>query len=49
LLGGVRGPTVFDSTISIDALCYDVVAFMVILSVYFKSYLLLGSGILMAL
>ncbi len=46
---GVRGPTVFDSTISIDALCYDVAAFMVILSVYFRSYLLLGSGILMAL
>ncbi len=48
-LRGIRGPTIFDSTISIDALCYDVTAFMVILSVYFRSYILLGSGILMAL
>ncbi len=46
---GFKGPTVFDSTISIDALCYDVSAFMVILSVYFRSYLLLGAGILLAL
>ena len=49
IIRGVRGPTVFDSTISVDALCYDVAAFMVILSVYFRSYLLLSSGILMAL
>lgn len=48
-LRGARGPTIFDSTIAIDALCYDVAAFMVILSIYFRSYLLLGSGILMAL
>ncbi len=49
VIRGVKGPTVFDSTISIDALCYDVAAFMVILSVYFRSYLLLGAAILMAL
>ena len=49
VIRGIRGPTVFDSVISIDAMCYDVAAFMVILSIYFQSYLLLGSAILLAL
>ena len=49
LVRGVRGPTVFDSVIAIDAMCYDIAAFMVVLSVYFKTYLLLGIAILMAL
>ncbi len=46
---GIRGPTVFDSVISIDAMCYDIAAFMVILSVFLNSYLLLGVAVLMAL
>ncbi len=49
LIRGVKGPTVFDTTIAIDAMCYDVAAFMVILAVYFNSYLLLSISILMAL
>ena len=49
LIRGVRGPTVFDSVISIDAMCYDIAAFMVILSIYLSSYLMLGIAVLMAL
>ncbi len=49
VIRGIRGPTVFDSVISIDAMCYDVAAFMVILSVYYSSYVLLGIAILLAL
>ncbi len=49
VIRGVRGPTVFDSAVSIDAMCYDIAAFMVILSIYLSSYLMLGIAVLMAL
>ncbi len=46
---GLRGPTVFDSVISVDAMCYDIAAFMVVLSIYYSSYFLLGIAVLLAL
>ena len=49
VIRGIKGPTIFDSVIAIDAMCYDISAFMVVLSIYFKSYLLLSASILMAL
>jgi len=49
LVRGIKGPTIFDSVIAIDAMCYDIAAFMVVLSVYFQTYLLLGVAVLMAL
>jgi len=49
VIRGIKGPTVFDSTVAIDAMCYDMVAFMIILAVYFGTPLLLGAAILMAL
>ncbi len=49
VIRGIRGPTVFDSVIAIDAMCYDIAAFMAVLAVYFQTPLLLGSAVLMAL
>jgi len=49
IVRSVKGPTIFDTVLAVDALCFDVVAFMAILAIYFRSYLLLAAPILLSL
>jgi multicomponent Na+:H+ antiporter subunit F len=45
----LRGPTISDRVLAIDALGYDLAAFMIILSVYLRSPLMAVCGISLAL
>ena len=43
----VRGPTVSDMIITIDALSYDLAAFLVVLSILFKSPIMIPSALVL--
>lgn len=45
----VKGPTLPDRVLAIDSLGYDLAAFMVVLSVYLKSPLMVACGLALAL
>jgi len=45
----VKGPSIPDSVLAIDALSYDAAAFMVILAIYFKSPFLIPGAIILAI
>ena len=44
-----KGPTVSDTVLAIDALTYDLAAFLVILSIFFRSPILIPIAIVLAL
>ena len=44
-----KGPTISDTVLAIDALTYDLAAFLVILSIFFKSPILVPIAIVLAL
>ena len=43
----VRGPTVSDMIIAVDALSYDLAAFLVVLSILFKSPIMIPSALVL--
>ena len=45
----IKGPSVPDMVLAVDALSFDVAAFMGILALYFKSPLLISGAIVLAL
>lgn len=44
----IKGPTIPDIILAIDALSFDVAAFMIILSIYFSSPFLIPGAIVLA-
>ncbi len=44
----IRGPTIPDIVLAIDALSFDVAAFMIILAIYFSSPFLIPGAIVLA-
>jgi len=44
-----KGPTIPDSVLAIDAMTYDLAAFLVILAIFFKSPILVPVAIVLAL
>ncbi len=49
VIRAVKGPSIPDSVLAIDALSYDVAAFMIILAIYFKSPFLIPGAIILAI
>lgn len=49
VIRAVKGPSIPDSVLAIDALSYDVSAFMIILAIYFKSPFLIPGAIILAI
>ncbi len=49
IIRAVKGPSVPDSVLAIDALSYDAAAFMIILAIYFKSPFLIPGAIILAI
>jgi len=49
LMRVVKGPTVSDSVLAINALSFDIIAFMAILAIFFKSLTLIPVAMLLAL
>ncbi len=45
----LRGPTISDQVLAIDAMSYDLAAFLVILSILFREPILIGTAIVLAL
>jgi multicomponent Na+:H+ antiporter subunit F len=45
----VKGPTISDSVLAIDAMSYDLAAFITILSILFRSPILIAVAIVLAL
>ncbi len=45
----IKGPSIPDSVLAIDALSYDAAAFMIILAIYFKSPFLIPGAIILAI
>ncbi len=49
VIRAVKGPSIPDSVLAIDALSYDAAAFMIILAIYFKSPFLIPGAIILAI
>lgn len=45
----LKGPTIPDQVLAIDAMSYDLAAFLVVLSIFFKEPILIGTAIVLAL
>jgi len=45
----LKGPTISDRVLAIDALAFDLVVFLVVLGIYFKSPVLPITGVVLAL
>ncbi len=45
----IKGPTIPDMVLAVDALGFDLAAFMCLLALYFKSAFLIGGAIILAL
>ncbi len=45
----IKGPTIPDTVLAIDALTYDLAAFLAILAIFFKSPILIPIAIVLAL
>ncbi len=45
----LKGPTIPDTTLAIDAMTYDLAAFLVVLGIFFKSPILIPTAIVLAL
>jgi len=48
VIRAIKGPTIPDIVLAINALSFDVAAFMVILSIYFSSPFLISGAIVLA-
>ncbi|MCD6324012.1 MAG: pH regulation protein F [Desulfurococcales archaeon] len=49
IIRAVKGPTIPDTVLAIDAMTYDLAAFLVILSIFFRSPILIPTAIVLAL
>jgi len=49
LIRAFKGPSISDQVLAIDALTYDIAAFLVILSIYLKIPILTSTAIVLAL
>jgi len=49
IVRALKGPTISDQVLAIDAMTYDVAAFLVILSLYLKIPILIGTAMVLAL
>lgn len=49
IIRALRGPSISDIVLAIDALTYDLAAFLVILSILFKSPILVATAIVLSL
>ncbi len=45
----LRGPTVSDMVLAVDSMSYDLAAFLVILALFFREPILIGTAIVLAL
>ncbi|ABN69135.1 multiple resistance and pH regulation protein F [Staphylothermus marinus F1] len=45
----LKGPTIPDHVLAIDAMSYDLAAFLVVLSIIFREPILIGTAIVLAL
>lgn len=49
IIRALRGPTISDQVLAIDAMSYDLAAFLVVLSIIFREPILIGTAIVLAL
>ncbi len=49
IVRALKGPTIPDITLAIDCLSYDLAAFLALLSIYFRSPILIPCAIVLAL
>ncbi|WFO76274.1 pH regulation protein F [Desulfurococcaceae archaeon MEX13E-LK6-19] len=49
IIRALKGPTISDIVLAIDALTYDLAAFLVILSIFFRSPILIATAIVLSL
>ncbi|OYT38469.1 MAG: pH regulation protein F [Desulfurococcales archaeon ex4484_58] len=49
IIRALSGPTISDQVLAIDAMTYDIAAFLVILSIFFREPILIGAAIVLAL
>lgn len=49
IVRALKGPTISDIVLAIDALTYDLAAFLVILSIFFRSPILIATAIVLSL
>lgn len=49
ILRAIKGPTISDQVLAIDAMTYDLAAFLVILAIYLRIPILIGTAIVLSL
>ena len=49
IIRALKGPTISDTVLAIDAMTYDLAAFLVLLSIFFRSPILIPTAIVLAL
>jgi len=49
IIRAIKGPTISDQVLAIDAMTYDVAAFLVVLSIYLRIPILTATAIVLAL
>ncbi len=49
IIRALKGPSISDTVLAIDAMTYDLAAFLVLLSIFFKSPILIPTAIVLAL
>ncbi len=49
IIRALKGPSISDSVLAIDAMTYDLAAFLVLLSIFFRSPILIPTAIVLAL
>ncbi|RLG83048.1 MAG: pH regulation protein F [Thermoprotei archaeon] len=49
IIRALKGPSISDTVLAIDAMTYDLAAFLVLLSIFFRSTILIPTAIVLAL
>ncbi len=49
IVRALKGPSISDTVLAIDAMTYDLAAFLVLLSIFFRSPILIPTAIVLAL
>lgn len=49
IIRALKGPSISDTVLAIDAMTYDLAAFLVLLSIFFRSPILIPTAIVLAL
>ncbi len=49
IIRALKGPSISDTVLAIDAMTYDLAAFLVLLAIFFKSPILIPTAIVLAL